>query len=169
MIKENHQLNLGDITPVADLQFEHLDKKYRSAHIIGTALIYFLLLTAALLLLLIDTPWPCVIAECVITVALIVNLLLLPKAYERKGYSCREHDITYRSGIIFPKVTTVPFIRIQQVSLKQNPVSKLFKLYSVEVVNGAQTLSSITVPGLTEMTATRIKKLITDKLTTEND
>ena len=117
-----------------------------------------------MLLLLGDTPWWCVAAEAVIVVSLIVNLVILRKAYLRKGYALREHDITYRSGVIFPTTTTVPFSRIQQVSIRQNPVYKFFGLYAIDVVNGAQALSELAIHGLTKEKADGIKNVITQRL-----
>ena len=58
---------------------------------------------------------------------------------------------------------------MQQVSLKQNPISKYLHLYSVEVVNGAQALASLTIPGLTEERANLIKSTVIDKLRYEQD
>lgn len=92
--------------------------------------------------------------------AALVNLMLLPKAYSYKGYAVREHDITYRSGIIFPKTVTVPFCKVQQVSIRQNPVTKMFGLYAVTIVNGAQILAETVIPGLTREKAEEIKSLL---------
>ncbi|MDE5923282.1 MAG: PH domain-containing protein, partial [Muribaculum sp.] len=99
---------------------------------------YAVMAALALLLLLAESPWWCVAAEAVIVVSFIINIAILRKAYQAKGFALREHDITYRSGVIFPKITTVPFSRIQQVSICQNPVSKFFGLYSIDIDNGAQ-------------------------------
>ena len=96
------------------------------------------------------------------------NLLILPKAYNYKGFVIREHDITFRSGIIFPSVITVPFCKIQQVSVCQNPVTRLFGLYSVDLVNGAQLLATIRIPGLTEERADKVKALVIESIKNEN-
>lgn len=104
-----------------------------------------------------------------IIVSFIINLSILVKAYRFKGYALREHDITYRSGVIFPKTTTVPFSRIQQVSISRNPVSKFFHLCAIDIVNGAQGLSSIVIQGLTEEKAERIKDVITRRLNESHD
>ena len=80
----------------------------------------------------------------------------------------REHDITYRSGIIFPSVTTVPFCKIQQVSIRQNPVSRLFGLYSVAVVNGAQLMTETAIPGLTRERAEEIKAFLIERVGNES-
>ena len=165
----NFQLNLDEITPEYEPDFLLLDWKYRSAYIVCTALVYFSLMVFALLLLLTNIPWLFISAESILAAACIINLMILPKAYFHKGYAIREHDISYCNGIMFPKITTIPFLRIQQVSIKQNPVSRLFHLYSVEIVNGAQGMDAITIPGLSEETANKIKTLLTDKLRHEHD
>ena len=79
------------------------------------------------------------------------------------GFALREHDITWRSGIIFPSVTTIPFCKIQQVSIRQNPVSRLFGLYSVHIVNGAQMMADTVIPGLAREKADEVKELLIER------
>ena len=116
------------------------------------------------MLLLADNVWWCIAAETMLVMIFIFNITILQRALDYKGFALREHDISYRSGVLFPKLTTIPYDRIQQVSIKQNPVSKIFGLYSLEIVNGAQAFSSTTIPGLTEETAIQVKSVITEKM-----
>lgn len=165
----NYQLHPDRGTPVQELQFEHLDGKYKYVQMAGVASTYLFMAMLALLLLLIDNRLWWIMAECITGISLVANMFILSKACLFKGYALREHDISYRSGIIFPKVTTIPYNRIQQVSVEQNPMAKFFRLYSVEVVNGAQHLSSLTIPGLTEEMADQIKSLVLDKISHAHD
>lgn len=160
---------IQDTTPVDELNFHPVESRYRNVQMILTSIGYLLLCAAALFLLLIDNPLWCIIAESIIVVAFAVNLFILRKAWIFKGYALREYDISYRSGVVFPSVTTIPFSRLQQVSVKQNPVSRYFRLYSVEVVNGAQALASITINGLTEENASKIKDTLLNKLRNETE
>lgn len=168
-IMTNTQLTIEDITPIEDLNYEGVDPRYRSVQIILTALLYVLFAALALFLLLLDDILWFILAEAVIVIAMIVNLVIVSKAWTFKGYALRENDITYRSGVVFPKITTIPFSKMQQVSVKQNPVSKIFRLYSVEVVNGAQAMSSLSIPGLTNERANQIKSIVISKLKYEQD
>lgn len=165
----NHQIDLSEITPIEQLQFEPLDIRFKKAHAIGVILSYLLLAALALLLLLCSEIWPFIAAECVLCIACIINLLILKKSYLFRGYALRQHDITYRKGIIFPKTTTIPYSRIQQVSVLQNPVSKYFHLYEIVIENGAQSLQSLAIPGLGEEKAMQIKGLITENLRNNHD
>ena len=171
MTPSNHQIYLEEINEridqVENLHYQPVEPLYRNVQMILTAITYLILAGLALLLLLLDNPVWCLIAEGIIIASLAVNLLILRKAWIFKGYALREYDLSYRSGIIFPTITTIPFNRIQQVGTKQNPKSKLFKLYSVEVVNGAQLEAAISIPGLTEEKANQIKNIIIEKMRDE--
>lgn len=164
----NAQIRIEDIMqeiqPVDELEFEPVDHRYRSVQLILTGMGYILAAAFALLLLLIEDCIWCIMAECMIGAAMVVNLIIANKAWKFKGYALRDNDITYRSGLLFAKTTTIPYNRLQQVSVKQNPVSKLFSMYSVEVVNGAQGMASLTIPVLTEKRATQIKDIVIQKL-----
>ena len=153
----NHQIDADTIDRIDELRYEPVSPKYKSVQTASAAIVFA------------DTPWWCVAAEALIVVSFIINLAILRKAYRFKGYALREHDITYRSGVIFPKITTVPFSRIQQVGISQNPVSKFFGLCAVDVVNGAQGLSSLVIHGLTQEKADRIKCVITQRLNNDYD
>lgn len=155
--------------PVQDLPYEPIEARYRTLQIVTVLITYVILGAVALLLLLLDNCIWCILAECVIAVALIINLFIVRKAWLFKGYRLSGYDISYRSGILFPSVTTIPFNRLQQVSIKQNPVSKLLHLYAVEVVNGAQGLASMTIPGLSEENAEHIKGTLVEKLKDEQE
>lgn len=168
----NHQIYPSDdITPVEKLQFEYLDRNYKYTHMTITGVVYFLLMSIATLSLLIEEMNMAIfiVVECTIFLAAIINISIIPKAYYHKGYAFRLYDISYKSGIIFPKVTTIPFSKVQQVSINRNPISRLFNLCSVEIVDGAQSLSDLKIPGLKEDTANKILNLITEKQRNSHD
>lgn len=160
---------IRESVPVDALTYHPVERRYRNVQMILTALLYLFIGACALFLLLLENPLWCIIAEGALAVTLGINLFILRKAWERKGYALREQDISYRSGVVFPSVTTIPYSRIQQVSVRQNPVSKMFGLYSVEVANGAQALASITIHGLNKEDASMINETLLNMLRDETD
>lgn len=134
----NYKTYPESITPISQIEFEHLNENYKKVQVIGISLTYIVLMCLCLLLLVADSIWWCISAEIALALALAVNLSIVSQAYQIKGYALRECDITYRSGFIFTKITTIPYSRLQQVTIKQNPISKICQLYSIEIVNGAQ-------------------------------
>ncbi len=168
----NKQLISADIDRVENLSYTPLEKTYLKVLMVKTIFSYLLLMGLALFLLLAEnfsgryTTMVCI--ECILLVAFIINLFLLPKAFAKKGFAIREHDITYRSGLLFPSVITLPFCKIQQVSISQNPLTRMCGLYEIDIVNGAQLLSETSIPGLTEEKANEIKAFIIESIRNEN-
>lgn len=105
----NYQIEADTTDRIEELHYEPVAPKYKSVQMASAVIAYAVMAALALLLLLAESPWWCVAAEAVIVVSFIINIAILRKAYQAKGFALREHDITYRSGVIFPKITTVPF------------------------------------------------------------
>lgn len=158
-----------EIQPVEDLDYTPVDVRYRAVQIVLTACLYAMFAMLTLFLLLLEDKIWFVIGECIVLVAFSVNMIIVRKAWMFKGYALRENDISYRSGIVFPTVTTMPYNRLQQVSVKQNPVGRFFKLYSVVVVNGAQAIYSMSIPGLTKERAEQIKSMMIERMGYDRD
>ena len=169
----NRQIWPDDIQPIEEFHFEHIERPYIKVIIIRITLIYLVLMAVALFIpefvsghaiaILIAT-------ETVLAVAFAINVSMMRKIYSFKGYALRDKDISYRSGILFESVTTIPFSKIQQVSIRMNPVSRIFKLYYLDVINGSQdSMNSVTIPGLSHEKAERLKSLLINKADLSND
>ena len=79
---------------------------------IRISVFYLILMALALLILLSDSSKAIIIlitVECVLAVAYIINVALSRRICDFRGYALRDKDISYRSRIFFPSVTTVPF------------------------------------------------------------
>lgn len=164
----NKQLDAEYVDRIDDLCYFPLERKYQQVQLIKMICVYLVMMGLSLFLLLAD-DFSCryLVTACLeggLLLALVINILFLPKAYAYKGFAIREHDITYRSGIIFPSVITVPFCKIQQVGVRQTPIARIFGLYAVDIVNGAQLLAKVTIPGLKEKRANEIKALILERI-----
>lgn len=167
----NRQIWPDDYQPVELLQFEPLETRYLKLKRVSIAIAYVVLMALALLILLIDEDWALtllIVVESFFLFAFGVNIAIAPKIWDIRGYALRDKDISYRSGLFFRKVATIPFAKIQQVSVGANPLGRLFNLYYIDIINGSQGLSGqIMIPGLTREKAEKIKSLVICK--TESD
>lgn len=99
-----------DILPYNKLRFEPVDKNYIKVVYVRLLLVYVILMACALFILLIEAesmPLMLIGAELVLAAAFVANMAFVRKIYSFKGYRLSEKDISYRSGIFFPKVTTI--------------------------------------------------------------
>lgn len=164
----NRQIDFENIDRVENLVYEPLEPRYVKVQTVMTVLSYLFFMLLPMGVLFFDKfPFRSVLLivwESVFLTLALVNIWFVPKAYHHKGFAIREHDITYRTGLLLPKTVTVPFCKIQQVNVGQGFVQRLFGLYAVDVINGAQLMSSLSIPGLTRERANDIKELLMEKV-----
>lgn len=78
----------------------------------------------------------------------------------RLGYQIRERDLSLRSGVIKHSVETLPFARVQHVNISRGPVERSLGLATLDVSSAGPDIS---IPGLAEEDAARIKLLVTER------
>lgn len=78
----------------------------------------------------------------------------------QKGYSLRELDLSYKSGLIFCKVVTQPILRIQHVELKRGPIDRKYGLAKLQIFSAGGALHTFEIPGLEAETAETIRQFI---------
>lgn len=92
------------------------------------------------------------------------NLTVMRRAYRFRGYAMREEDISYRRGIFFTKIHTIPYNRVQQVRIAQDIFDRIAGLYSITVHTAAQTGEGVSIYGLQKETAEQIKAYVLAKI-----
>lgn len=81
-------------------------------------------------------------------------------ADKNKGYAIREHDFSYRSGVIFQSVVSQPILRIQHVELKHGPIDRHFGLANLQIFSAGGAMHTFAIPGLPEEQARKIRSYV---------
>lgn len=76
--------------------------------------------------------------------------------YRSWGYLERDEDLVIRRGLVFHRLTVVPFGRMQFVDVTAGPVDRLFDLASVQL-HTAAAATDARVPGLRSTDAARLR------------
>jgi uncharacterized protein len=85
-------------------------------------------------------------------------------SFSKRKYALREKDISYKSGLLARKMTTVPFSRIQHVEIDEKPISRLFGLSSLSVYTAGDSSDDLEIKGIQKETALQIKEFISTKV-----
>ncbi len=121
------------------------------------------LVVAALgVLLLLASPvlgWVVIGLAAVVTV---IRLAIAPRRIRSIGYVLREDDLVFRRGILFSRLVAVPYGRMQLVDVNRGPVARLLGLAELRFVTAAAS-SNVTIPGLPEPDAARLRDLLVDR------
>lgn len=158
------------LPPLEEQDFVPLEKKYKKLKHINLAIFAFFSLGAVVVSAIVfsdDIPLKVSIIAAVVLILLfawrfsIVNL-----AFPKKGYLLREQDVSYRSGLLFYKMTTIPFNRIQHVEVSQGLIEKSIGLATLKVFTAGGSVSDQSIPGLLLDKAHQIETFLLTKVST---
>ena len=76
------------------------------------------------------------------------------------AWQVREHDLSYRSGVIVRTVETLPFVRIQHARISRGPIERRFGLAKLHINSAGPDLS---IAGLSPDDADRLKRLVVER------
>ena len=162
----NTQIHLKDIATIDDIQFEPLEDNYRRVLLYFNLFFFGIPCIATLILLLFIEVHFYYIALIILGGLLLLatlSIALINKSFRVKGLAIRNKDIIYKSGLIFKKITTIPFNRVQHVEINQGPIEKRFGLSTLEVFTAGGVASDLKVPGLKYHTAQQLRAFIIQK------
>ncbi|AWA44241.1 PH domain-containing protein [Trueperella pyogenes] len=94
----------------------------------------------------------------------IVALIQIPFALRRArlfGYAERDDELLIRSGVMFQRMTVVPYGRMQRVNVGTGPILKRFGLANIELVT-ASASTDAKIPGVVLAEAERLRQKLTD-------
>lgn len=165
----SNQVVLPDLlAPIEIQEFEALEKKYKLINQIGAAIILFIALTIFFLSIQFSTgDIPILVSmgiPSVFVLIFVLRFVLVILGFPKKGYLLREHDVSFRSGLLVYKLTTIPFNRIQHVEVSQNMIEKSFGLSRVKVFTAGGSVSDLSIPGLLPEKAHQIEAFLLSKV-----
>ncbi len=136
----------------------HLRVSYYSTGI----LLAFLLIGAIILQLVIGSRVPVLSIVIWAGWLLIAGFLgwITPKSHHAQGYALRLHDFAHRSGVIFKRLTAIPYNRVQHVEITQGPLDRSFGLATLEIYTAGGSSSDLSIDGVTFEEAGKIKAFI---------
>ena len=89
----------------------------------------------------------------------LVGLFLLPlvaRRYRSWGYAEREDDLLVRRGVLFARLSVVPYGRMQFIDVTAGPLERSFGLASVRL-HTAAAATDARIPGLERAEAARLR------------
>jgi membrane protein YdbS with pleckstrin-like domain len=104
--------------------------------------------------------WPVLIVAGVAGLLTLIRLVLLPRNLRSWGYAERADDLLVRHGLLYRRLSIVPYGRMQFVDVTAGPVERLFGLATVQL-HTAAAASDAKIPGLLPNEAARLRDRLT--------
>ena len=102
------------------------------------------------------TFWPLLVGGVVVAALAAIAIAAFLEA-RRLAYLVREHDLSLRSGLLRQRVETIPFSRIQHVSISRGVIERSLGRATLQASSAGP---DIAVPGLSVADAERIKAVV---------
>ncbi|MFW5755619.1 MAG: PH domain-containing protein [Tangfeifania sp.] len=157
--------NLPEVEPET---FTGLNRKYLMVLFVRILIVFLLLAGAfaAYLILAEQKPQQAVLISIAAAILLIISFIAAVTwlGFPKKGYLVRDKDVSFQRGLITYKVTSVPLNRIQHVEINQGVLAKILGLSSVNIYTAGGTSSDLSIPGLREEEAQKLKAFLSGKI-----
>lgn len=162
----NNVISLEDLPRYEEVESRKIDEKYRNVILWNYALLFlFFAGVIAVVMLLPDLLMIYrILITAVVSLFLIFLLILQLKAFRRRSWAIREHDILYRHGLLSVITTIIPFNRIQHVAIQEGVFPRLYGLAALKIFTAGGSSADIRISGLKKEEAARIKEWILDKI-----
>lgn len=157
---ENSTIQMDALPKLEQANFHELEQDYLWLRLTFLSIVYVIFAGISITIgITSDLLW----WQPLVTVSIFFGLIYLLeiKGFKIKGYSLRENDVSFKSGLLFFSMTSVPFNRVQHTEVNQGPLARLFDLAEVKIYTAGGASSDITVSGLKIEDANRLKDHIT--------
>jgi membrane protein YdbS with pleckstrin-like domain len=161
----SNQVVLPDqLAPLEIQEFVGLENKFKFLKHLYSVIVFVIALSGFFIFAYFISnhiPFKVLIGVPSIFVVLFVwRSILVIFGFPKKGYLLREQDVSYRTGLLFYKLTTIPFNRIQHVEVSQNMIEKGIGLSSVKIFTAGGSISDLSIPGLLPDKAHQIESFL---------
>ena len=152
---------------ILEVAFKPIEKSYLRVVLFNTILVFIGVSTVAFFIdykalfeLGSHSFWIYIINIFIFSAIFFIKII----GFKKRKYGVREKDISYKKGLFFKKMTTVPFNRIQHIEIDQGPVSRFFNLVSLSVFTAGDSSDDLKISGLLKEEAAQIKEYISNKI-----
>lgn len=163
----NAPVDVTGLPALDEEAFEALDPNFLRVRLIGDAIFAGIVVIASVVIAVL-VPWwwlPLLIALGLLALVALVAWLQRLEV-EHLGYLVRDKDLSYRRGVISREVTTVPYARVQHVSIDRGPLARSFGMATLQMRTAGD---GLTIPGMNHETAMKLKELVADRAGTRAD
>ncbi len=167
MLDSFQNIVVSSFPNILEVEFKYINRKYLKVILINITFVYSSLLAAVFFIEyenILGLEEGAFWLFLLITILFIYTIFIKIIGFKRRKFLVREKDISYKKGVFYKKITTVPFNRIQHVEIDQGPISRFFNLASLSVFTAGDSSDDLKVNGLLKDEAQQIKEYISNQI-----
>lgn len=157
---QNPEIDVNDLPDYRAVTLHPVAPGYLPCTLLGSGASWLIALLVALALTQLPPeaelsagPMPVLI----VVTAGTLSLLRIWLDARRRGWAVREHDLIYRSGVLWRRTTILPFARIQHVESVSGPLERRFDLVRLKCFTAGGSGGDLVIRGLDVERARRVR------------
>jgi len=138
-----------------------VEPRHYTQVLIETATISIILISILSVFLIFVATIPLPIAAILILTLLLIGAAITGWRYVNAkaiGYAVCRHELVIQTGIIWVKRISLPYTRLQHISLSQGPLERKFYLRTLKCFSAGSGAAEIELPGLESKTAEKLRQ-----------
>ncbi len=155
----NPPIDLAGVPQLDEADFVPLDPAYLRVALIGHAIFAGIVLIAGVVVSFF-VGWIPLLVMAIVLVFVGLSAVHSVVNVRNIAWQVREHDVSYRSGVLVRTVETLPFVRIQHARISRGPIERQFGLAKLHINSAGPDLS---IAGLSADDADRLKRLVVER------
>ncbi len=163
----NLPVEKNDLPTTDNLEFEALSPRYIRTLYIEAVIAWVVLGISVSLLYFFLEPVRAVTSQwwflLPVGILIILSFFWLRMVVDSRGFALREKDIHYKSGVIWQKMVSLPFNRVQHVERESNPLERIFKLSTLKFFTSGGSKADMKIPALSFERGSRLRSYVLDK------
>ena len=161
----NSVVSVASLPAIDEAPFERLEPRYLTQQRVFWAILLGLMLVGGIVVMVLTGApvWVWVIAVGAAIGLFGLAWILEGLAYAYRGVQLRERDVSARRGLIGRSTISVPFTRVQHVTLERGAFDRLFGLAQVVIFTAGAIAADARVKGLTPERAERLREGIINR------
>jgi membrane protein YdbS with pleckstrin-like domain len=158
----NEPIDVSELPRLDESSFLPMHPNFLRVSLIGNAIFaaVTVLVGTTVAVLVQSRPWIPLLVMAIMLSLTAVTAVLKVLEVRNIGYQVRDHDLSYRSGVLVKTVETVPFVRVQHARISQGPIQRSFGLATLEVNSAGPDLQ---IHGLPAEDAERLKVVVVER------
>lgn len=109
------------------------------------------------------TWWAVTIAAITVVCSMAITTASIEIGFKNRSWALRDKDFLFKNGWLFQSTHIIPFTKVQHCILKTGPISRRYKLASLRFMTAASHQRDLSINGLSQIDAEKIKGWIMEK------
>lgn len=163
----NPHIPVANIPQFQEIPLQRVETDYKKVLYFNWSLVFTIVVGILFAVFIINKElhvwWPITLAVLAVLLSMALTIASIEIGFKNRSWALRDRDILFKNGWLFQSTHIIPFTKVQHCILKTGPISRRYKLASLRFMTAASHEWDISINGLSQIDAEKIKGWIMEK------